>query len=103
MLASFKGGTAFVLAGTDGHDDTETAGEGSTFVVGAGDSKAIIEDTGAADTVFEDWVVVMVVASSFQVLSTHLGCLMDDGAGWQVCFVLVARLNFGAKIRSKLN
>ena len=54
MLASFKGGTAFVLAGTDGHDDTETAGEGSTFVVGAGDSKAIIEDTGAADTMFED-------------------------------------------------
>ena len=26
----------------------------STFVVGTGVSKAIIEDTGAADTVFED-------------------------------------------------
>ena len=54
MLASFKGGTAFVLAGTDGDDDTETAGDSSTFVVGTGVSKAIIKDTGAADTVFED-------------------------------------------------
>ena len=54
MLASFKGGTAFVLAGTDGDDDTETAGEGSTFVVGTGVSKAIIENTGTADTVVED-------------------------------------------------
>ena len=54
MLASFKGGNAFVLAGTDGDDDTETAGEGSTFVVGTGVSKAIIEDTGAADTMFQD-------------------------------------------------
>ena len=54
MLASFKGGTAFVLAGTDGDDDTETAGESSTFVVGTGVSKAIIKDTGTADTVFED-------------------------------------------------
>ena len=49
MLASFKGGTVFVLAGTDGDDDTETAGEGSTFVVGTGVSKAIIKDNGAAD------------------------------------------------------
>ena len=64
MLASFKEGNAFVLAGTDGDDDTETAGEGSTFVVGTGVSKAITEDTGTADTVFEDWVAVMVVASS---------------------------------------
>ena len=64
MLASFKEGNAFVLAGTDGDDDTETAGEGSTFVVGTGVSKAIIKDTGAADTLFEDWVMVMVVASS---------------------------------------
>ena len=54
MLASFKGGTAFVLAGTDGDDDTKTAGESSTFVVGTSHSKAIIENTGAADTVFED-------------------------------------------------
>ena len=54
MLASFKGGTAFVLVGTDGDDDTETAGEGSTFAVGTGVPKAIIEDTGAADTVVED-------------------------------------------------
>ena len=54
MLASFEGGTAFVLAGTDGDDDTKTAGERSTFVVGTGVSKTITEDTGAADTVFED-------------------------------------------------
>ena len=27
-VLSFKGGTAFVLAGTDGDDDTETAREG---------------------------------------------------------------------------
>ena len=54
MLPSFKGGTAFVLAGTDGDDDTETAGEGSPFVVETGVSKAIIEDTGAADAMFED-------------------------------------------------
>ena len=63
MLASFKGGTAFVLAGTDGDDDTETTGQGSTFVVGTGVSKANNEDTGEADTVVEDWVVVMVLAS----------------------------------------
>ena len=53
MLASFKEGTVFVLVGTDGDDDTETTGDGSTFVVGTGVSKAIIEDTGAADTVLE--------------------------------------------------
>ena len=64
MLASFKEGTVFVLVGTDGDDDTETTGDGSTFVVGTGVSKAIIEDTGAADTMFQDWVVVMVVAFS---------------------------------------
>ena len=39
MLASFKGGTAFVEAGIDEIDDTETAGEGGTFVVGTGVSK----------------------------------------------------------------
>ena len=50
MLASFKRGTVFVLAETDGDDDTETAGKDSPFVVG----KAIIEDTGAADTMFQD-------------------------------------------------
>ena len=49
MLTSFKEGNVFVLAGTDGDDDTETAGEGSTFVVGTGVSKAIIKDNGAAD------------------------------------------------------
>ena len=48
------GATAFVLAETDGDNDTESAGEGSTFVVGTGVSKAIIKDNGAADTVFED-------------------------------------------------
>ena len=53
MLASFKRGTVFVLAETDGDDDTETAGKDSPFVVGTGVSKAIIEDTGAADTVPE--------------------------------------------------
>ena len=53
MLASFKEGTVFVLVGTDGDDDTETTGDGSTFAVGTGVSKPIIEDTGAADTVFE--------------------------------------------------
>ena len=53
MLASFKRGTVFVLAETDGDDDTETAGKDSPFVVGTGVSKAIIEDTGAADTVLE--------------------------------------------------
>ena len=35
--------------------------------------------------------------------SSRLGCLMDDGAGWQICFLLVSRLNFGAKIRNKLD
>ena len=35
--------------------------------------------------------------------SSHLGCLMDDDAGWQVCFLLVSRLNFGGKIRNKLD
>ena len=54
MLASFKGGTAFVPAGTGGDDDIETAGEGSTFVVGTGVSKATIKDTGTADTIVED-------------------------------------------------
>ena len=54
MIASFKGGTAFVLAGTDRDDDTETAGEGITFVIGAGVSKVIIKDTGGADTTVED-------------------------------------------------
>ena len=54
MLASFKGGTAFVLSETDGDDDTETAGEGITFVIGTGVSKVIIEDTGGADTTVED-------------------------------------------------
>ena len=53
-----------MLAETDGDDDTETAGKDSPFVVGTGVSKAIIEDTGAADTMFQDWVVVMVVAFS---------------------------------------
>ena len=43
------------------------------------------------------------VTSFTQLLSMRIGCLMDDGAGWQVCFLLVPRLNFGAKIRSKLN
>ena len=43
------------------------------------------------------------ITSFTQVLSARLDCLMDDGAGWQVCFLLVPRLNFGAKIRSKLN
>ena len=42
------------LTETDGDDDTETAGEGRTFVVGTGVSKATIKDNGAADTVFED-------------------------------------------------
>ena len=64
MLASFKGGTVFVLAGTDRDDDTETAGEGITFVIGTGVSKVIIEDTGVADTTVEDWVVDLVAASS---------------------------------------
>ena len=54
MLESFKGGAAFMLAGTDGDGDTKTAGEGITFVVGTGFSKAIIEDTSGADTVVED-------------------------------------------------
>ena len=54
MLASFKGGTAFVLAGTDRDDDTETSGEGITFVIGTGVSKVIIKDTGGADTTVDD-------------------------------------------------
>ena len=64
MLASFKGGTAFMLTGTDRDDDTETSGEGITFVIGTGVSKVIIEDTGGADNIVEDWLVVMVAASS---------------------------------------
>ena len=46
---------------------------------------------------------VIKITSFTQVLSTRLRCLMDDGAGLQVCFFLVPRLNFGAKIRNKLN
>ena len=54
MLASFKGETAFMLTGTDRDDDTETSGEGITFVIGTGVSKVIIEDTGGADNIVED-------------------------------------------------
>ena len=54
MLASFIGGTAFMLTGTDRDDDTETSGEGITFVIGTGVSKVIIEDTGGADNIVED-------------------------------------------------
>ena len=54
MLAFFKGGTTFVLAGTDWDDDTETTGEAITFVTGTGASKGIIEDTGGANSVTED-------------------------------------------------
>ena len=54
MLPSFKGGTAFMLRGTDRDDDTETAGEGITFIIGTGVSKVIIEDTGGADNMVED-------------------------------------------------
>ena len=64
MLASVKGVTEVVLAGTDRDDDTESAGESITFVMGTGVSKVIIEDTSGADTMVEDWVQVMVAASS---------------------------------------
>ena len=53
MLAFFKRGTAFMLAGTDWDDEIETAGEGITFVTGTGASKGIIEDTGGADSIVE--------------------------------------------------
>ena len=53
-----------MLTGTDRDDDTETSGEGITFVIGTGVSKVIIEDTGGADNIVEDWLVVMVAASS---------------------------------------
>ena len=56
MLASVKGVTEVVLAGTDRDDDTEIAGESITFVMGTGVSKVIIEDTSGADTMVEDWV-----------------------------------------------
>ena len=56
MLASVKGVTEIVLAGTDRDDDTESAGESITFVMGTGVSKVIIEDTSGADTMVEDWV-----------------------------------------------
>ena len=56
MLASVKGVTEVVLAGTDRDDDTESAGESITFVMGTGVSKVIIEDTSGADTMVEDWV-----------------------------------------------
>ena len=42
----FKKETAFVQAGTDWDDDTDTVGEGITFVTETGASKGIIEDTG---------------------------------------------------------
>ena len=54
MLASVKGVTEVVLAGTDRDDDTESAGESITFVMGTGVSKVIIEDTSGADTMVED-------------------------------------------------
>ena len=56
ILASVKGVTEVVLAGTDRDDDTESAGESITFVMGTGVSKVIIEDTSGADTMVEDWV-----------------------------------------------
>ena len=56
MLASVKGVTEVVLAGTDRDGDTESAGESITFVMGTGVSKVIIEDTSGADTMVEDWV-----------------------------------------------
>ena len=56
MLASVKGVTEVVLAGTDRDDDTESAGESITFFMGTGVSKVIIEDTSGADTMVEDWV-----------------------------------------------
>ena len=56
MPASVKGVTEIVLAGTDRDDDTESAGESITFVMGTGVSKVIIEDTSGADTMVEDWV-----------------------------------------------
>ena len=56
MLASVKGVTEIVLAGTDRDDDTESAGESITFVMGTGVSKVIIQDTSGADTRVEDWV-----------------------------------------------
>ena len=73
MPAFFGGGTAFVLAGTDGDDDTETTGEVITFLTGTGAWKEIIEDIGRSDTVIEDWVVVIVVASS-------IGCQAHQGS-----------------------
>ena len=45
-------------------DDTDTAGEGITFVAGTGASKGIIEDHGGAYSVVEDWVLVIAVAST---------------------------------------
>ena len=54
MLASFKGGTAFMLTETDRDDDTETSRESITFVMGTGVSKGIIEDTGGANNMVED-------------------------------------------------
>ena len=56
MLASVKGVTEVVLAGTDRDDDTESAGESITFVMGTGVSKVIIQDTSGADTRVEDCV-----------------------------------------------
>ena len=64
MLAFFKGETAFILTGTDWDDETETAGEGITFVTGTSVSKGIIEDNSGANSVVEDRVVVIVGASS---------------------------------------
>ena len=47
-----------------------------------------------------DWIKI---TSFTQVLSTRLGSLLDDCADRQVCFLIVPRLNFDAKIRNKLN
>ena len=54
MLVFFIEGTAFVLAGTDGDDGTETAGEGITFFTGTGASNRVMEDTGRANSGVED-------------------------------------------------
>ena len=53
-----------MLTGTAGGNDSETTGESITLVTGAGASKGILKDTGGADSMVEDWVVVIVAASS---------------------------------------
>ena len=63
MLAFFRR-NCICANGNCWGNDSETTGKGITLVTEAGASKGILKDTGGADSMVEDWVVVIVAASS---------------------------------------